>query len=326
MATVKLSIYVSDITTVIASYNRIRVYRSATKTGTYIEITDPSTRIILVSGTSLYSYVDTTAPSTSYWYKTDYYHTTSFLASSMSMPFQAIDGGLYCSVQDIRDEGLSASELSDSRAIMLIKHWQQWFNANTRNFFTAKEIMVDLDGNGSSYMHLPVPIITCTALYINDDMTNAVSADYYRVYNQRGPVVDDRHNPKIRLTSSNVGTIFESSSSGIFQKGLRQRIVGTWGFVEDDDSTPIPVQRAIKILVVATYQTIAEGEVDQMIVGRKVEEVTDRHRITFTDLYDKIGAWNPAGITEVDMAIRMYRSPIRVEVVGSSDLNIGDSV
>jgi len=324
MATVKLSIYVSDIATVIASYDRIMVYRCATKTGTYTEITSAPTRIVLVSGTSLYSYTDTTAPSTSYWYKTSYYHSGTALQSSLSAPFQAIDGGLYCSVQDIRDEGISVSELSDVRAILLIKHWQQWFDSATRNFFTVKEATVDIDGNGTSYLHLPVPIISCTSLYINDDMANAVDTSEYRVYNQRGPVVDDRHNPKIRLTSGSTSSVYTTGSSGIFQKGLLQRIVGSWGYVEPDDTTPIPVQRAVKILVVATYQTIAEGEVDQMVIGRKVEEVTDRHRIKFADLYDSLSAWNPSGLTEVDMAIRMYRSPIRVDVAGSSDFSFGD--
>ena len=323
MTTVKLSIYVSSLTSVMASYNQIKVYRCATKTGTYAEITGPGTRITLVVLTNLYEYIDATAPSTSYWYKTSYYHSGTTLESSLSNPFQAIDGGLYCSVQDIRDEGITSSELTDARAIMLIKHWQQWFDASTRNFFTVKEATVDFDGNGSSYLHLPVPIISCSALYINEDTTNAVTSTYYRVYNQRGPVVDDRHNPKIRLVSSGSSSLFTVESS-VFLKGLLQRVVGTWGYVEPDDTTPLPVQRAVRILGAATYQTSADGDVDQMSVGRKIEEVTDRHRITYSDLYDRLTAWNPTGLTEVDYAIKMYRSPMRVEVIGSSDFSFNE--
>lgn len=314
MATVKIRIFVEYISNVLLKFDQIQVHRSETETGTYSEITGIGTRPELVAGTSIYEYIDTTAPSSDYWYKTRYYNSSTLLVSDLSPAIQGIDGGLYCTLQDIRDEGITVDELDDARAIKLSTAWQQWFEDMSGNFFVPKEATVDFDGDGTKMLQLPMPIIEVSELYINDDFTNAVDPSRYAVYSGRGPVRDDRRNPKIVLkTSSSSTRIYTSSGGSVFEIGnLNQRVVGTWGYTESDGSTPYAVSRAILILVTATKEYLPDDQIDQLIGGRLVEEVTDRHRKQYADLFNRLKTWGPTGITDVDNALRKYRRPTRV--------------
>lgn len=313
MSTIKVRTYVEELTNVMLEFTHNKVYRSATIDGVYSEITTPLTIVPLVVDQYLYEYIDITAPSSSYWYKTSFYHDVNLTESDLSAPRQGSDAGLYCTVQQLRDEGITTAELSDDRAMMLIIHWQAWIDKMTGQFFTMKELTLDFDGDGSRMLLLPVPIIECTALYINCDFTNAVSTDNYTVYSRRGPVQDDRRNPKIKLKFSGQTTIYSTSGYSKFTIGdLNQRVVGSWGYVEPDGSTPSAINRAIKILVTLTKDFLDESEIDQFRAGRVIEEVTDRHRIEYSDLYNRLKTWAPTGITEVDMALASYRSPMTV--------------
>lgn len=311
MATVKIRVRVRELSNVMTQFDRIKVYRCDTQAGTYAEITTPLTRIPLVVDQVVYEYIDNTAPTSSYWYKTSYYSTSTALESSLSAAMQGIDGGLYCTLQDIRDEGITVTELSDDRALKLSALWQKWFEDATGNFFTPKELTVDLDGDGSRMLLLPVPVIDVTELYVNDEFTTPIDSTNYVVYNARGPVQDDRRNPHIMLKRSS-GSVFISAGGKFAIGDKNQRIVGTWGFTEADGSTPPAVSHAILVLVILTKELLPDSQIDQFSVGRIVEEVTDRHRIKHSDLFDTMGSWGPTGITEVDLAIRKYRCPMRV--------------
>jgi hypothetical protein len=298
---------VEELTNVMTQFDQIKVYRSDTETGAYVEITGVGTRITLVAGTNLYEYIDNTAPSISYWYKTSYYHSVSTNESSLSPPIQGSDTALIVSLQDIRNEGIDDTELADDRALILSYGWQSWIEHMTGRWFTPKSLTMNLDGDGSRVMHLDVPIISLDELYINDDFDNTLSTDDYVVYNRSYP--DDRRNPRIKLKKSS-GSIYESSTERKFLAGdQNQRIVGSFGYVEEDGSAPFLIQRAIMTLIIVTTELKSDSEIDQLAVGRRVEEVTDRHRVRFADLYDEIIAWKPTGITEVDEAIRLYRKP-----------------
>ena len=134
MATVKVRIRVRELTNVMTQFDQIKVYRSSTQDGTYSEITDALSRITLVADQTVYEYIDNTAPTSSYWYKTSYYNSSTTLESSLSSAMQGIDGGLYCTLQDIRDEGITSTELTDDRALKLSTLWQKWIEDKTAPF------------------------------------------------------------------------------------------------------------------------------------------------------------------------------------------------
>lgn len=316
MAVIRLSIFVSDLDDVMDVFNHIKVYRSATETGVYAEITSTPTRIPLVVDTQSYEYVDSSAPSASCWYKTSYYNSGTALESSLSLPMQGSDAGLIVSLQMIRDEGFTESELADDRALFLSRGWQSWFEKKCGQWFTEKEMTLLLDGNNARVLWLPIPIISLTELYINGDFTNIVDPSYYVVYNRYYPE-DDRRNPRIKLTR-NLDGIFTSMSSYGFATGdQNQKLVGTFGYVEEDGSAPFAVKRAILILIRMAAEKMNDSEIDQMRGGRSVEEVTDRHRIKYSDLYAELKKWATTGILEVDDALATYRRTAYIDMARS---------
>ena len=309
MAAIKLRFFVDELSNVLLQYDQIKVYRSIVdQTGPYVEITGPGTRIDLISTETLYEYIDAVGDP-NYWYRFSYYNSATFAEGSMSSPIQGSDPGLYVNIIDIRNEGIDEFELSDARAISLSAGWQQWFNHRTGQFFIPRELDFKIDGDGSRVLWLPFPVIELTALYINES-TTALDPTSYTVYNRYFPQ-DDRKNPRIKLkgqTSSIYGY-----SGNLFSVGdQNQRLVGTFGYVEEDGSTPHLVKREILTLINATKENMGDGEIDVLKSGRIIEEVTDRHRVRYADLWDKLKSWQPTGLTEVDEALRIYRRPVHV--------------
>lgn len=308
MATIKLTINVSNVDDVLLQYDQIKVYRSATEAGVYAEISGVGTRPELVSGQSEYEFLDTTAPSPLAWYKTSYYDSVGDVESDLSSAKQGSDPGLYVTLQDIRDEGYDDDDISDDRALVLSYGWQNWIEHMTGQWFSPKELTFDIDGNGSRVLWLNVPIISLTSLYINDDFTNELDSSYYTVYNRIRPE-DDRKNPRIKLKRQS-SSIFSSGSNRVFQTGdLNQRLIGTFGYVEEDGSTPFIVKRAILTLIALTMDLKSDSEIDELSSGRRIEEVTDRHRVRFANLYNEIQAWKPTGLTDVDNVLQSMRKP-----------------
>ncbi len=83
MANNILNIHVADLTTVLESYDQIKVYRAVDADSTYSEITTSSDRITLNSQDSLYTYTEVGALTT-YYYKTSYFNSSSSDESQLS--------------------------------------------------------------------------------------------------------------------------------------------------------------------------------------------------------------------------------------------------
>lgn len=84
-----VKILVSELSTVLVSYDQIKIYRSNDENGTFTEITDASTRINLNSLDSEYEYTDSTGASTD-WYKSSYFNSISSVESAQSSPLIAV--------------------------------------------------------------------------------------------------------------------------------------------------------------------------------------------------------------------------------------------
>lgn len=87
VAVITLDIEISPLQ-VLAEFDVIRVYRSTGGiSGTYTEITDQSTRIAVVSTQSLYEFLDRAGDPT-YFYRIDFYNTTTELSSEAGEPMR----------------------------------------------------------------------------------------------------------------------------------------------------------------------------------------------------------------------------------------------
>jgi len=80
---VRISISVDNLSQVLAQYDQIKVWRCATETGSYTEITIPTTRIPMYPEYTDYSFDDPTGDDT-LWYKVNYYSSISFEESVLS--------------------------------------------------------------------------------------------------------------------------------------------------------------------------------------------------------------------------------------------------
>lgn len=83
----RLLIDVNSLSQVMDYYDVIKVYRAVGEEGSYAEITDVDTRIVLEPEKEQYYYEDVTGGST-HWYKTAYYNPTTLDESDFSDPRQ----------------------------------------------------------------------------------------------------------------------------------------------------------------------------------------------------------------------------------------------
>jgi hypothetical protein len=323
MATIRLTITVDDVDEVIALFDQLKVYRSTTGViGTYVELTGLGTRIPLVAGRSVYEYVDASGDPL-FWYKSSFFDSVSSAESSLSDPRQGSVDPLYVDVDDLRAEGVSipVGGPEEARALDLIKTYQQLVDAITGQFFLPRQIALEVDGRGTSLLQLPLPIVSVSALYVNDDFVNAIDAESYVVYDGRGGEDgrDDRRNPRIKLVSeeqsifAGVGPVGRTGATfAIGEKN--QRVEGTFGFVEPDGCTPGPIRLAMKRLVVRAYLNPIGASGSNPPAGPAIEEETDRHRKRWADPYVGAKAWSSTGTgdAEVDMILARYKRPMIV--------------
>lgn len=110
-----VSILVTTITEALAvGYDQIKVYRSATETGTYTEISTASTRVSLVAGTTFYQFVDLTGDS-SFFYQTSFYRSSDGVESSRSAAGNAADEGALdiITIDEVKQYYLFGLDLTD---------------------------------------------------------------------------------------------------------------------------------------------------------------------------------------------------------------------
>jgi len=307
MATIKLTITVDKLTNVLSLFDHIKVYRSVLEAGPYAEITIPVTRINLTAGQVVY-YYDDVAGDPAWFYKTSYFNSITLLESSLSDSIQGEADPLYVSVQDVRDEGISVATASDARLLMLIWTWQQYVERACRQWFVPRQITWDFDGNGTTLAQFPVPIISVSELHVNDDFSSAIPTADYKVYT-------DRRNPRIKLVTRET-SIFEGVGPVNYERlsflvgEKNQRVVGSFGYVEADGSTPSPIQYAVRKLVCGHVGPMGASAIGSTPAGPVIEEETDRHRRRWADPYVGAKVWFTTGDAEVDQIIAFYRAPI----------------
>lgn len=85
----RLLIDIDNILQVLEVYDKVKIYRADSEGGTYVEITDSSTRIPIIPEKEQYYYDDPNGENT-HWYKTAYFNSTT---SDESAKSSAIQGG-----------------------------------------------------------------------------------------------------------------------------------------------------------------------------------------------------------------------------------------
>lgn len=233
----------------------------------------------------------------------------------------------YITVQDIRDEGITVAMADDVEVLSTIQVCQAFIDRACRQWFDARVLTIRFDGTDSDTIHMGVPIIAIEYLRINDSVTD-LDTDLFAVYSSR-LYPDDRRNPRIKLARRDNYNIFTGpvgyGTPLKFRKGRQnQEVKGTFGFIEEDDSTPELIKRALTKLTIEKLQSPLFHDESTgapsvppppPIVGPLLEEETDDHRQKYAQAGGTISPRRPGltGITddqEIHDIIKLYRAPL----------------
>jgi hypothetical protein len=207
----------------------------------------------------------------------------------------------YCTVQDIRDLGITAAMADDTKVLNNIRLAQSFIDRACRQWFVPKILTIKFDGT-----------------------------DISRTY------PDDRRNPRIKLVGPNeYRDIFVAPVTWgirlIFRKGRQnQEVKGTFGFVEEDGSTPDLIKHATCKLAIEKLSKplfVPPGTTNPVpapppVLGPLIEEVTDDHKRKYGQPGGPVGK-QPAGLTgitddqEILDIIKLYKAPIGIATPAS---------
>lgn len=233
----------------------------------------------------------------------------------------------YCTLTDIRDVGITVAMADDDTVIAMLAICQEFIDRACRQWFNPRHLVLSLDGNDSDTMHFGVPIITIDYIQINGAETD-LEDHLFKVYNGRR-YPDDRRNPRIKLVrSEDINNIYARpiihGSKLKFRKGRQNQLVsGSFGFVEEDGTTPKLIKRAhCKLTVEKLSNPIVYDPANPNpiptpppIVGPLLEEETDDHRQKYAQAGGTYSSKRPglAGFTadpEIHDIIALYKAPL----------------
>lgn len=159
-------------------------------------------------------------------------------------------GRNYCSLQSLRDDGITASAVADDVAQRLIVQASRMVEMYTGRVFAPVPKTVRVDGNNSRRLLFQEPIVAIESLTVSlflgileSDL--AVLPDTFLVYNRHLSMgllqPDDRDNPKIEF-------VYDANLEG----AQNIEVVGVFGYTEPDGSwcgrTPELIQVATRLL------------------------------------------------------------------------------
>jgi hypothetical protein len=230
----------------------------------------------------------------------------------------------YISIQDVRDEGLSATTYPDAKVLSYIETWQAFLDRACRQWFLPKALVLQVDGTDSDAIHFGVPIISIDYVKLNGSPT-ALGTDLYKVYSEI-TYPDNRRNPRIKLIGDEMDDIsIFSRPLGYgklkFRKGRKnQEIKGVFGYVEADSSVPKLIKRALLKLVIEKLTVPLYGTSSAPVpalVGSILSETTDGPSREYGQAggETKPRAAGLLGITndpEILGIVKLFRAPIGV--------------
>jgi hypothetical protein len=175
----------------------------------------------------------------------------------------------YAFVSDLREEGITAADISDARLQRLIAQASRYIERITGRFFEPRVQTLTIDGSGGRALPLGHPIIALDGVFIDSSPFSpgdlGVDPSVFRVYNRhltQGLLLpDDRDDPKLEFFhGSDLGGVrFEPAgalgrASLVWPRGQQNVTVrGVFGYTEPDGSptgsTPTLIRQVTKLLV-----------------------------------------------------------------------------
>ena len=227
---------------------------------------------------------------------------------------------MYLSIQDVRDEGIAVGTLSNARAYDLILQVHQLIEKLTRQPFRPVYLTMDFDGNGADLAQFPVPIIGVESIRLNRSSQDEATANF-KVYNGRQAPNDDRRNPKIAMIGQMDSTNFYVRAGMLEEGRLRflpgrknQRIVGAFGYLEQDGTAPKAIGNAALRMVAFNAAQLGTTGAPSLIAGPIQSETTDRHSVSYQASAKSFVLEDGLYVDPVVQSIlRRYRSAVDID-------------
>lgn len=211
----------------------------------------------------------------------------------------------YCTVAQIRAQGVTVAQKSDLEVIALIELATAYIDKFTGRWFDPRSKVLLLDGTGARKLLLGPPIISISKIrLIGVDTSGAVpevALDGVRIYNRhltQGLLdPDDRESPKIeflvfdeRFETFPTNTVPSAFDLTRWPEGTQNvEVTGIFGYTDDDGSavgrTPLLIERACAMLVIRNLPllTDADGLQDAQNASRVLEYKTRDQTIKYAD-------------------------------------------
>ncbi len=327
---------IPDPATVLLTYNRCKVYRStAGPAGPWTEVTAPGTLVTILATQTAYMF-DDVAGALNYHYAVSFYHATGPVESAKFWPDSALPAG-YCTVEDIRVEGFTATEVTDAQVLrgiarataMIERVTGRWFEPRTRTFVVDSAEREDLE-----FEH---PIIAVTGVTVDDEAATLTDLLVFNRHLTQGLLdPDDRSRPRLRYSDlADVDfpySVEYPNESGARPWGYGHRsisVTGIFGYTDPDplvtpgETAPgsqIPtsygvVPELIKqaaVLLTARYMwPLASGAADEFLRRSKLTGETTRDQSYTKAVSQADAAYGWTGDAEVDQILQQFRRQIR---------------
>lgn len=185
-----------------------------------------------------------------------------------------------------------------------------FIDLQTRQWFEPRSKTIRVEGKNSNVMFFPVPIISITEIRVNDE-TVAQPLINFEIFDG----VDNRRNPRIKLrTSSSLNTIFTQTHGRAFIRAAYSEFDGSYGYVEDDGSTPLMIKKATIMLTVNNLKSPVGTGSSLAGVGAMKREKVDLHETEYFQPDDVRGGASGAisGDIEVDRILKMFKGPVAI--------------
>ena len=213
--------------------------------------------------------------------------------------------GVYVSVSEMRAQGVPET-VSTDRLQELEALARDWIERSTGLYFdkrTSETVL--LDGPGTPILELPAPALSLTSVKIEGV---AVDATDYVNYNRRNG--EDFLYPRLVFKGE-----FSRMERAFWPQPARRswpigdqnvEVVGTFGWVESDDSTPAAIKRAALLLVVGMMDDVGKADADENRRRRYLTgERLGNYSYTLSDAAQGDGLGDP----EVERLLLPYHRP-----------------
>ncbi|MBQ7217739.1 MAG: hypothetical protein IJS39_17375 [Synergistaceae bacterium] len=204
----------------------------------------------------------------------------------------------YCTVDDLRAEGVSEEDYSDEQLGRLIEASSEFIDKVTGQWFELREQTIRLDGRGGRNLVLPVFLSEAHSVKVDHEEISD-----YVLYNR----MEDRAYPKI------------FRCAGWPSGRLNVEVSGQWGYVEEGGSTPPAIKRAAMKLALYNFPALTDTDAieENAVRGLLLSETTDGHTYMLSDSA-VAEAYSGAitGDAEIDGILKGYmRSRFRMAIV-----------